>query len=72
MAAGKAGVRTNVLLEGFLKEVEAGVALPDFRAYLNDITDVRGAGTGDDEPFAAAIERLGVRVSRSSFLERLF
>ena len=70
MAAGKAGVRTNVLLEGFLKEVEAGVALPDFRAYLNDITGIRGAGTGDDEPFVG--DRTAWRArDKSSFLERL-
>jgi hypothetical protein len=57
-------------------DLAPGIYKPDFRAYLNDITGVRGTGTGEDEPFAAAIERLDVRVtdlrSWSGFTDQLW
>jgi hypothetical protein len=61
-AAGRAGARSNVFLDGFLREVASGTASPDLGEYLVSVCGERKAANGLPEAFLAAIRNLGIAV----------
>jgi hypothetical protein len=60
-AIGKAGLRSNVFLEGFLAELEAGVASVNFGDYLDAVCGSKRAHHGDSMAFVDPLERNGIR-----------
>ena len=62
VASGRAGYRTNVFIEGFLKEVELGQMPADMARYLESICGSPAVRRGDDDAFVEAMRKLGIDV----------
>jgi hypothetical protein len=59
-ATGKAGSRSNVFLEGFLRELEVGAASLDFGTYLDAICGDMRAHRGVHAAFVRPLELMGI------------
>jgi len=55
-ATGRAGQRSNLFLEGYLREIEAGTASLDFGAYIASVCDSPRAARGRFKDFSVAVE----------------
>lgn len=60
-ATGKAGLRRNLFLDGYLAEVADGRGIRNFGAYLDAVCGSARGHTGADEVFAEALNAAGIR-----------
>ena len=60
LMTGRAGIRNNVFLEGFIEEIHQGTIPRDFGAYLDSICNNSNGHSGKDSAFIDALENINV------------